>query len=1341
MNEEDIEGQEVSQDALSTVHRPTDDEDALRSISNRDSMDQNSTEAKGSVPQLAQLHDDSDVSFIVGIGSSAGGLEALEQFFQNMPMEDGLTFVVIQHMSPHFKSLLNELLARHTQMQIYEIEDGMQLLPNRIYLAPPRQHIVCSGHKLNFVVRSNPKELHMPIDTFFRSMAHEFGRRAIAVILSGTGSDGSHHLGELHQAGGFIVAQDEASAGFDGMPRSAIATGHVQVVSPPQEIPRKIVERIRKVGVPQEFSPLGKVAIDEDSISVLFAILKQHFPVDFNMYKQAPMTRCVQRRLSLHNIEDISQYIQLIQTDTDERDLLVRELLIDVTAFFRDEDAFALLRKSVLPQILQNDSADNRVRLWVAGCATGEEVYSLAMLVLEWMWSEGVNVDVRIFATDVHEQSLEIASMGFYPAYKVADIPEEWLRRYFIAVQDGYRVTKQLRDMVVFAPHNLIQDPPFTKIDLICCRNLLIYLNAAAQKKVLANIHFGLHRGGFLMLGPSEQIQGMEESFEYVDRYWRIYRKIWSETEREILPFSQVEQLSAAHLRQTPSVPIARGGESELYITLLEKYMPTGLLLNENYELLHIFGNASEYLKPMMGQATLNVLRLVSNDLHIALRAGLYHASRQDSSVVYRDIRAETSQGMRKLTITVEPLRDRVRGLQRYLIIFDAATSAALTQKAAEPNEQVFDVKDESLEHIHMLERELQYTKHYLQTTIEELEATNEELQSTNEELVVSNEELQSTNEELHSVNEELYTVNVEYQQKIEELTQVTNDMRNLQENAKIAMIFLDSNLKIREYTAAAAEIFSLLPQDVKRPIAHLLYNIKLNPETLSDAAHEVLAHATTWEQEVQTGDEKFYLLRILPYLNEMGQVEGVVLTFIDVSQLKRAQMERDKLMLSLQSSEERYRALVESQAELICRYQAKDFKILYANDACRVYFGDVMPEFENYSFLDLVPETYHDELRSCIDEVLQKNQESSIEHQVLTGDGQTRWQEWIVLPVHPKAASGGAVSRRTPNPTDANSDANDDANDVIIQASGRDITERKIQEETIAKLNDQLQKNNEELEERVQERTQALQWVNEQLRRSNEELDNFVYIASHDLKEPLRGIHNYVTLLQDLNGHQLDQGGHDKLNSLQRLSGRLIMQIEDLRLYSRMGRTDANLQPIDLNMLLEQVLEDLEPLLNEQAVDLRIPRALPVVEYSQSRLQAIFQNLIANAAKYNSKDEKWIEIGVCHPGEAEHEAAMAQYPDQSGRELQDSDIFYIRDNGIGIRARHQERIFEMFKRLHPQDAYGGGTGAGLAIVKRILQQNHGTIWLESQENTGTCFWFTLTHAAASNPDEIYHSD
>lgn len=843
-------------------------------------------------------------TFVVGIGASAGGLKPIEDFFDHMPTDTGMAFVVVQHLSPDFKSLMDELLARHTKMPIHKVSDGVTIEPNSIYLIPPKKSMAMSDGKLLLTDKSDTPGLNLPIDTFFRSLAEDAGERAVAIIMSGTGSDGSRGVKEINEKQGLVIVQSLETTGFDGMPRAAISSGVVDLICGPEEMPERIINysngKDRRALQQSEFQDEDALE-DEGLLFRIFRLYRQKYNLDFSLYKPATITRRLERRIQLAGARSLPDYLDILESDPKEADDLYRDLLVEVTHFFRDPEAFARMRESVIPDLISRSDPEVELRIWVSGCATGEEAYSVAILVAEGLSRTDRNQKFKVFATDVHRKSLEIASAGFYSSHILETVPAD-LQKYFVRNGSICNISRDIRQNVIFAANDLTRDPPFTRIDLITCRNVLIYLEPKIQKRILSMFHFGLRVGGVLFLGPSETVGDLNEEFDRVDRHWRIYSK-----RRDVrLPESTRMPLTPVMTNvihdtnnQFVAQPAATTNKSWLptaYEDLLAKHVPPSLLVDEHNELVHCFGEARKLLSPPEGKPSNDVLKMLDKDLSLAVKSAANRAKNENTPVTYKDVRVRDGENTKMYCVTVEPYRRADKSM--FLISIEPTDATKVTAQVVES----FSQGDGSDTRHEQLERELNYTRETLQATVEELESSNEELQATNEELIASNEELQSTNEELHSVNEELYTVNTEHKEKIEELTELTSDMDNLLRSTEIGTIFLDREFKIRMFTPSITSGFNILDQDVGRPISHIAYKLD-NPDLLSDA-QTVLESGVSMENEVTGSDDKTYLQRIQPYRVE-NRIEGIVLTLTEISAVKEAEAARNSMITLTEISQE----------------------------------------------------------------------------------------------------------------------------------------------------------------------------------------------------------------------------------------------------------------------------------------------------------------------------------------------------------------------------------------------------------------------------------------------------
>ena len=1088
---------------------------------------------------------------VVGIGASAGGLEALERLFRRMPASTGMAFVVVQHLSPDFESMMDELLVRQTSLPVHIVTDGVQVEPDAIYLIPPRKEMIISGGRLLLTDKDPAQGLTLPIDLFLRSLAQDAGGQAIGIILSGTGSDGSRGIRAIHEAGGLLIVQREETALFDGMPKSALATGLVDLVLAPDEMGEALEKYAQHSLVPAvEGDGQGPA---EDGMKKLLRLLREAHGIDFNLYKESTVLRRIERRLLLSQSLDLEQYVRQVAADPAELNSLYRDLLIGVTQFFRDREGFAVLERDVLPDVLERVPPGDELRMWVAGCATGEEAYSLAILVHEQLQRLGRHEQkVKIFATDVHRASLEYASAGVYPEANLADVSPQRRERYFIHRDGKYHVAADLRKMIVFAQHNLVKDAPFTHLDLVSCRNLLIYFQPAAQRKVISLFHFGLKAGGVLFLGPSEGVGELEDEFTPIDRHWKVYRK-----RRDVrLPTELRLPLTALPpLRRGPRSSGAGGPDLDLvrvYDELLAQFMPPGVLINHRGQVVHVFGEAGRFLHFKPGRTSTDVLDLFEGELKTAVAGAIQRASKDLTSVSLSELTFAAAGGPQRVALSVTPLLKQ--SSEPYLLV---GIVPCEPRQEGQPDSQRadmerMDIGEVSRERIAALEQELRTSRENLQATIEELETSNEELQATNEELIASNEELQSTNEELHSVNEELYTVNAEYQRKIVELTEMTDDLENLLASTSIGVLFLDRNLCIRKFTHSISQLFNVVRQDVGRPFESFTHNIEL-PDLL-DRVRQVLASGEPFEMEVGDRFGRWHLLRILPY-RSMANVEGVLLTLVDIQSLKDAQAE-------VRQRDLRWQGVLEHSPSMIFIKDLQGRTLVLNRPAERVF--RIPPEQAiGRLFRELLPAGAGERVDEQDRRVLEERKAVQCE---LTArlQGKTRTYLAVEFPL-----------------------LDDAARPIAIAGIWTDITQRK----------------------RAEQRA----------RLALAQRDRFLATLSHELRNPLAAVQHAAQLLQhQLAAGQAPADESDVIVRQTRHMSRLLDDLLDISRIAQ-GKITLQRELVDLRRPAEDALAVVRQLAADRKVALRtsLPQGAVCVAGDAARLQQIQVNLLVNAIKY----------------------------------------------------------------------------------------------------------------------------
>jgi len=830
---------------------------------------------------------------IVGIGASAGGLEALGQFLENVPADCGMAFVVVQHLDPTQQGMLTELLQRTTTMKVVQVKDRTKVRPNCVYVIPPNKDMSLLHGVLHLLSPSMPRGLRLPIDFFFRSLAEDQQDRSIGIILSGMGSDGTLGLRAIKEKSGVTLVQDPATAKYDSMPRSAVTAGLGDFVAPVEELPAKLVAYHQFL--PQiSKSDLPLAEKDQSALDKIVILLRSHTHHDFTMYRRSTLYRRVERRMGIHRFGKIASYVRYLQENPQELDILFKELLIGVTRFFRDTAAWRLLGKEALPKLLADRPAGSVLRAWVAGCSTGEEAYTLAMVFLEALERAKpvANISLQIYATDLDKDAIDKARQGYFPENIVADVSAERLARFFVNEESGYRVNKQIRAMVVFAPQNLIMDPPFTKLDLLCCRNLLIYLTPELQKKLFPLFHYSLNPGGVLFLGSAESVGGFANLFVPLALKERIFRRNESTVVGHNLDLPAVFVPNPVN-RLEASLPTRRPGTSLQALAeqlVSARFAPPAVLVDEQGDIVFFSGRTGQYLEPAAGKANLNVMAMAREGLRYDLANAVQKAHRKKVTVTVRDIKVGVGAAARSVDIVVQPI-DEPKELSGMVLIVFSETFIPAETRTGGGSKKTRAVRAPQREMERQLARareDVQAAREEMQSSQEELKSINEELQSTNEELQSTNEELTTSKEEMQSLNEELQTVNTELQTKLDELSGANSDMKNLLNSTDIATVFLDNDLRLRRFTLQAKTIVKFIPSDVGRPFTDLASDL-IYPALVADA-HEVLRTLVFSERSITTGDGRWFTVRIMPYRTMDNRIDGVVITFADITAAKKVE-------------------------------------------------------------------------------------------------------------------------------------------------------------------------------------------------------------------------------------------------------------------------------------------------------------------------------------------------------------------------------------------------------------------------------------------------------------------
>jgi two-component system CheB/CheR fusion protein len=1110
------------------------------------------------------------------MGASAGGLEALQRFFTRMPSDSGVAFVIVQHLDPRHATLMPELLGRTTRMSVEQVRDQTPVQADHVYVIPPNATLTIEGG----ILRARPPVesqggLRMSIDRLFQSLAEDQGHAAVCLLFSGTGSDGTRGLRSVKEHGGMAMAQSPESAKHDTLLRSAIATGMVDHVLPPEEMPARLVPYVAHLRELHDRNARGALFEgSSDDLVRVCALLRRKTGHDFSSYKTATLVRRIQRRMQVQQVPSVRAYLERLRLDPKEPEELFRDLLIGVTQFFRDPEAFGVVAREVLPRLFDEAGADGTIRIWTPGCSTGEEVYSVAILVLEEMARRGVRPGVQIFAGDIDDEALEFARLACYPETIAGHVTPERLERFFVEHPAGYQVARDVREMCIFSTHNLIRDPPFSRIDLVVCRNLLIYLGGDLQRHATNLFHHALRRGGYLFLGPSEGISGPSDLFRTVDKKHRVFQR----NETVSLPTVAVP----APGQQTPWRParpwiprIPSASRPEIIATLervlLDHYAPAWVIVNAQGESIYFSPRTGRFLEPAAGTPTMDILGMARRGLRLDLRTALHKAVKTGESVTREGVTVEANGQVQPINLVVRPLKELGQDPGLFLVVFQEAgppTSSgeppASDASAGAPGDPL----------VQQLESELRITKEHLQATLEEVETSNEELKSSNEELLSTNEELQSANEELQtskeelqSVNEELETINAELGKKVEELDDVNGDLQNLLQSTRIPTVFLDESLRIKRFTEAATAVFRLIGTDVGRPITDLAP--RFDGDVFSDL-EEVRRTLSARERRVRLVDgTATYLMRVLPYRRVDGVVDGEVLTFLDVTELDRTLEQHARLA-----------SVVESSRDAIVG-RTFDGTIVTWNAGAEAMFGYSASEAIGSPISLIVPED-------------QREQVQEIHHRLRRGVPVDQYESVRVARGGRRINVSAAVALLK------------DGNGQVVGASMilRDITELK--------------------------RTQ------EALRRELHERDRFLALLSHELRNPLAPLRTSLELLRRRPPDP--EQSESSLNVMDRQLAHLTSLVDQLLDAARISNSKIVLDREDLDLveLVRAVVEDHGKLLADSGLEvkLHLPARPLHVRADRVRMSQALGNLLVNAGKFTPRGGS-IEVSLCAEADA----------------------------------------------------------------------------------------------------------
>ena len=1230
----------------------------------------------------AQSSSARDEFLVVGIGASAGGLEAVTQFLRSLPPDPGMAFVFVIHLDPTHPSRISEILQRTAPIPVTEAVDGEKIERDRLYVIPPNTTLTVKGGAVRLVPRARTRDVHLPVDALLQSLASDYKERAVGVILSGTGSDGSLGVRGIKADAGFTFAQDEESAAQSGMPLNAVDTGCIDVVGSPSDIIRELMT-LKGYWPPRDLVSedhkdpprAGDKAATDNALhpafAAIFRLLRETGDVDFSLYKSPTVGRRVSRRMALARVESLEDYSQYLQSHPAEIEALKTDLLINVTAFFRDPGVFDVLAKTVFPALLkEHRTPDNPLRIWIPGCATGEEVYSIAITLLECCGDRAAEIPIQIFGTDVSEAVIARARSGLYAENITSAVSSARLRRFFTKVDCGYQVHKPVRELCIFARQNLAKDAPFSKLDLVSCRNVLIYMTPPLQSRIMRAFHFALRPGGVLILGSAETVTGYADLFTVSERDHHIFlRKPGSaNTEFKVsLPERGPGPAVFEAPPRTLSVP-PRDAYREIDRLLLEKYAPSGVVLNETMDIVQFRGDASPYLAPAPGHASLNIAKMARSGLSVILPDLIRDARRRNTTVTRPNVRFDADGRAMAVDIEVTPIALTL-GDRHFLVVFRAPQATPATGQHAHRRGQQRRRRPSA--EASQLSEELAATKRHLRSVVEDQEATNEELKSANEEIIASNEELQSTNEELETAkeelqsgNEELTTVNEQLQQHNSELSLLNNDLGNILSSVNIPIVLVDHDLLIRRVTPGAGRRFNILPTDIGRPLA----NVRVAAEGLEQldvVVQDVINTVTPRDLSVRGDDGRRYSLRIRPYRTTENRIEGALLALVDVEELEKTTAARDYA-----------RAIVDTVREPLIVLDG-DLRVQEANTAFYNTFHLLPAETEGRFFYELSDREWDlPALRRVLEDVLPRKErvtDVEVEHDFRS--------------IGPRVMLLNASA--IPGPRG------------LILLAIEDVTVKRLEARGVGAAHLRAL----ELERLAREEAEA----------ASRAKDTFLATLSHELRTPLTSMVAWVRMLRS--GRLDERATARALESLERNTRTQTELIEDLLDVSRItsGKVGLSLLPLDVGPVVETAIDGLRPAAEPKSIqlDVQLDAAPGPVLGDRRRLQQIVWNLLSNAIKFTPPGGR-VDVRL-------------EWADYRAR-------LTVRDTGIGMKADLLPRIFDRFRQADESKSRSfGGLGLGLAIVRHLVELHGGTVTADSEgEGQGSAFRVELPFSAVS---------
>ncbi|WP_299150679.1 CheR family methyltransferase [uncultured Dokdonia sp.] len=1188
---------------------------------------------------------------IVAVGASAGGLEALNAFFDNVVENYDYSYVIIQHLSPDHKSLMAELLSKKTEVPIVAVTDDSIIERNHIYVIPPSMNLIIDENHLRLLDKPEAKTLNLPIDLFMESLGNAYGKEAVGVILSGTGSDGTKGVQAIKKAGGLVLVQQPEDASFDGMPSSAINTGDVDYIVPAGEMIDEI-HRYYNSGDALNFG--DEITIeDNERLRVILNILHTNTNINFNYYKRPTILRRTERRMTNLKMGSFDAYIAYLKIHPEEVSILYKEFLIGVTKFFRDTKAWNLLEAETIPNIVTNKRDGDTVKVWDVACSTGEEAYSLAILFQEEIKRQAKDIKLKIFATDISEEHIQQASQGVFPSTVTQSVPPSKLHTYFIKDDDEYRIHPDLRKKIIFSNHDILKDPPFKNMDMVVCRNLLIYLKPEVQTAVLHTLHYALKLNGYLFLGSSESNTALRNYFETINAKLKIFKNIHpSERLHSELLTSNADKSSFMLSRKQkktqvqPKETFTSDIKMKISNALISQFDTASVFVDQDFKVVDAMGSFSKYAQLPDSGFSLDLLKMLPDNLKTAVNSAARKAKRSKKDFIYNNVVAIKAGVETTINVLVKPVFNNNTDDCSYVITFieqalnpDAAIARGTMNLAAQPDERIKDLIDE-----------IEETRGELKKALEDAETSNEELQTLNEELLASNEELQSTNEELQSVNEELHTVNVEHIEKMDDLALLNADMDNILNSTQIATIFLDRQLTIRKFTPSIQEHFKLMKQDLGRPIEHFLTQLGTGKKSsLKEKIEKVMKTGNVNETQINKRDGRSYIRRISPFYTGTNKIEGSVITFVDITKTVESQKK-------LKESQQKFKDFYENDPVMHASVDPSTGRIVECN---KIFIDTLKLESREEAIGRRIFDFYTDKSKAKGLGLLDQIQKTG----VIEGEQMTLVDiDGVEIPIILNS-------------------------ELVIPDEGPSYSRS-----TLVNISD------------LQEAQQLMYDKNEELQRINTDLEQFVSICSHDLQEPLGTIRFSSDVILKKFGENLDPKATEYLGYIYGAAGRMADQIKGLLEHSRIGQ-ELERTEVDVQELLEIVKYDLGKRLRECKGEIHLSR-MPSIWAYKTELRLLFQNLIGNSLKY------------CKP-DVSPMVRISSFED---------DVFWtfvINDNGIGIAQEDLDNVFKIFGRASTQHKYEG-TGVGLAHCEKIVKLHDGSIWVDSQVNVGSTFYFKI---------------